>query len=69
MKMVRDSDLKGAVQEQFGPVAANYLTSAVHAQGEDLPVMVQAASLRGDERVLDAGLRRRGILQQVSLLT
>ena len=36
-------------------MAANYLTSAVHAQGEDLPVMVQAAGLRGDERVLDAG--------------
>ncbi len=53
--MARDSDLKGAVQEQFGPVAANYLTSAVHAQGEDLPVMVQAAYLRGVERVLDAG--------------
>ena len=53
--MARDSDLKGAVQEQFGPVAANYLTSAVHAQGEDLPVMVQAANLRGVERVLDAG--------------
>ena len=53
--MARESDLKGAVQEQFGPVAANYLTSAVHAQGEDLPVMVQAADLRGDERVLDAG--------------
>ena len=53
--MARDSDLKGAVQEQFGPVAANYLTSAVHAQGEDLPVMVQAANLHGDERVLDAG--------------
>jgi ubiquinone/menaquinone biosynthesis C-methylase UbiE len=53
--MARDSDLKGAVQEQFGPVAANYLTSAVHAQGKDLPVMVQAANLRGVERVLDAG--------------
>ena len=53
--MVRDSDLKGAVQEQFGQVAANYLTSAVHAQGEDLPVMVDASNLRGDERVLDAG--------------
>ena len=50
-----ENDLKNTVQEQFGPVAANYLTSAVHAQGEDLPVMVQAAELRGDERVLDAG--------------
>ena len=36
-------------------MAANYLTSAVHAQGEDLPVMVDASNLRGDERVLDAG--------------
>ena len=53
--MSRESDLKGAVQEQFGRVAAKYLTSAVHAQGEDLPVMVDSANLRGDERVLDAG--------------
>ncbi len=50
-----ESDLKAAVQQQFGRVAANYLTSAVHAQGEDLPEMVEAANLRGDERVLDAG--------------
>lgn len=53
--MTRETDLKGAVQEQFGRVAAKYLTSAVHAQGEDLPVMVETASLQGDERVLDAG--------------
>lgn len=53
--MVREGNLKSAVQEQFGRVAANYLTSAVHAQGEDLPIMVEAAGLRGDERVLDAG--------------
>ena len=51
----RDGDLKAAVQAQFGPVAASYLTSAVHARGKDLPVMVAAANLRGDERVLDAG--------------
>ena len=53
--MLRKGDLKTAVQEQFGLVAAKYLTSAVHARGEDLPVMVEAANLRGDERVLDAG--------------
>ena len=53
--MTRETDLKGAVQEQFGRVAAKYLTSAVHAQGEDLTEMVEAANLRGDERVLDAG--------------
>ncbi|MDE0183211.1 MAG: class I SAM-dependent methyltransferase [Caldilineaceae bacterium] len=50
-----EGDLKTAMQQQFGRVAAKYLTSAVHAQGEDLPVMVEAANLRGDERVLDAG--------------
>lgn len=53
--MSGENDLKNAVQEQFGRVAANYLTSAVHAQGEDLSAMVDAARLRGDERVLDAG--------------
>lgn len=53
--MTRETDLKSAVQEQFGRVAAKYLTSAVHAQGEDLPVMVEAANLQGNERVLDAG--------------
>lgn len=47
--------LQEAVQAQFGAVAANYASSAVHAQGEDLACMVQAATLRGDERVLDAG--------------
>ena len=53
--MAGTGDLKAAVQQQFGRVAASYLTSAVHAQGEDLPVMVEAANLRGSERVLDAG--------------
>jgi SAM-dependent methyltransferase len=53
--MAGSSDLKTAVQQQFGRVAASYLTSAVHAQGEDLPVMVEAANLHGHERVLDAG--------------
>lgn len=49
------SDLKSSVQEQFERVAANYRTSAVHAQGDDLPRMVAAAGLAGTERVLDAG--------------
>lgn len=53
--MQKNHDLKGAVQEQFGRVAASYRTSAVHAKGEDLPAMVEAAELQGHERVLDAG--------------
>jgi SAM-dependent methyltransferase len=48
-------DVKTSVQRQFSDVAANYRTSAVHAAGEDLTRMVQAARLNGTERVLDAG--------------
>jgi ubiquinone/menaquinone biosynthesis C-methylase UbiE len=49
------SDLKSSVQSQFDRVAANYRTSAVHAQGAEFGEMVRLAALRGDERVLDAG--------------
>ncbi len=48
-------DIKRSVQSQFGQVAANYSTSAVHARGADLDAMVVAAALTGSERVLDAG--------------
>ena len=48
MRNVQDS-----VQEQFGPVAAAYVTSAVHAGGPDLEAMVAAGNLQGAERVLD----------------
>jgi ubiquinone/menaquinone biosynthesis C-methylase UbiE len=41
------------VDRQFGPVAAAYLTSAVHAQGADLDRAAQA--LRGCAQVLDVG--------------
>jgi len=47
--------LDQAVQQQFGSTAANYATSLVHAQGEDLARMVELARLSGDEQVLDAG--------------
>ena len=43
------------VREQFAAVARNYAVSKVHAQGEDLPVILQLAQLSGQERVLDAG--------------
>lgn len=48
-------DIKESVQRQFTPVAASYATSAVHIGGPDLSAMLEAAELRGDERVLDAG--------------
>ncbi|MBL8147273.1 MAG: class I SAM-dependent methyltransferase [Anaerolineae bacterium] len=50
-----ESDVKAAVQQQFGAVAENYRTSTVHAQGEDLAWLVATAQLTGVERVLDAG--------------
>jgi SAM-dependent methyltransferase len=43
------------IQQQFGAVAENYIASAVHARGEDLPVLVRAAAPTGDECVLDLG--------------
>jgi ubiquinone/menaquinone biosynthesis C-methylase UbiE len=44
-----------SVQRQFGQVAANYASSAVHVGGPDLSAMLAAASLQGGEQVLDAG--------------
>lgn len=46
-------DVQESVQRQFGPVAASYVTSSVHASGPDLDAMLAAAELQGDERVLD----------------
>jgi ubiquinone/menaquinone biosynthesis C-methylase UbiE len=43
------------VQRQFGPIAANYATSPIHASGPDLAELVKAAALSGSERVLDLG--------------
>lgn len=48
-------NVQGFVQKQFGSVAENYRSSSVHASGEDLTRMVEAAKLTGSERVLDAG--------------
>ncbi len=41
------------VQSRFGAVAADYVTSKVHANGQDLPWLVELAALTGTERVLD----------------
>jgi ubiquinone/menaquinone biosynthesis C-methylase UbiE len=48
-------DQKQSVQAQFGPVAANYASAAVHSGGPDLDALLPAAALRGDERLLDVG--------------
>lgn len=41
------------VQQNFGVAAADYVTSKVHASGEDLAWLVESANLNGSERVLD----------------
>jgi ubiquinone/menaquinone biosynthesis C-methylase UbiE len=41
------------IQSRFGAVAADYVTSKVHASGQDLTWLVEAAALTGNERVLD----------------
>ena len=41
------------VQNNFGAVAADYVTSKIHANGQDLPWLVEAAALTGTQRVLD----------------
>jgi ubiquinone/menaquinone biosynthesis C-methylase UbiE len=48
-------EIKESVQNQFGPVAANYASSAVHAGGPDLTAMLGSVDLAGAERLLDAG--------------
>ncbi len=41
------------IQEQFGATAQDYVTSKVHAEGPDLPWLIEAAALTGHELVVD----------------
>ncbi|HEX7733618.1 MAG TPA: methyltransferase domain-containing protein [Ktedonobacteraceae bacterium] len=47
------AETKRLVQRNFGAAAADYVTSKVHASGEDLAWLVENAALSGGERVLD----------------
>ena len=48
-----DQAIKDLVQQTFGSAAQNYVTSAIHARGDDLARLVELAQPRGHERVLD----------------
>ena len=48
-------DLGESIRRQFGAAAANYAASGVHTGGPNLDAMLERASLRGDEHVLDVG--------------
>ncbi|MDF5796735.1 class I SAM-dependent methyltransferase [Pseudomonas aeruginosa] len=49
------SDHDDVVQRQFGAQAAAYLSSAVHAQGEEFALLRDALAGRPEARVLDLG--------------
>ena len=49
------SEIKEAVQAQFGSVAANYKTSQVHAAGEDLKTLTHLAAQYPGAAILDVG--------------
>jgi ubiquinone/menaquinone biosynthesis C-methylase UbiE len=53
--MTTRSAANDSVREQFGAVAAAYVSSAYHSAGPDLKELVAAANFNGDERVLDMG--------------
>ncbi|WP_248930172.1 class I SAM-dependent methyltransferase [Paenibacillus hamazuiensis] len=46
-------DIKQQVQSQFGKNAANYVTSRLHAQGDDLKALVELAQAEGSRGALD----------------
>lgn len=57
---VSDKEVTGrtheeVVTDQFGPRAADYITSAVHAAGEDLQQLAAIVRGRGDAHALDLG--------------
>jgi SAM-dependent methyltransferase len=47
------NDRRAEIESRFGGSAEEYAVSASHRSGADLERMVELASLRGDERVLD----------------
>lgn len=47
------SDIHTKVKDQFGKTAQNYVTSAIHAKGDDLKVMLELAGDVAGQRVLD----------------
>lgn len=48
-------NLEALVQQQFGPQAAAYVASSVHAQGEDLQQLAALVAGKNNARALDLG--------------
>ncbi|MBP2017629.1 SAM-dependent methyltransferase [Symbiobacterium terraclitae] len=49
----QDLGTKAEVRRQFGTSAEQYLTSTIHAKGEDLALLPDIAGLTGTEEILD----------------
>ena len=62
------SDHDDVVQRQFGAQAAAYLSSAVHAQGEEFALLRDALAGRPEARVLDLGCGAGHVSFQVAAL-
>ena len=52
---VAEKSQASLVSDQFSPQAAAYVTSAVHADGEDLQALAQIVAGHGKARALDLG--------------
>lgn len=52
---MREETHQAIVNQQFGPQAEAYLSSAVHAQGEDLDELVRRVGVRPQATALDLG--------------
>lgn len=63
------SDIKQSVQDQFGPVAANYRTSPVHAAGEDLGAIAAVVRQYASPVVLDVGCGAGHVARTVAPLS
>jgi len=50
---IRESSIHEKVKAQFGKTTQNYVTSAIHAKGNDLKVMLELAGDVSGKRVLD----------------
>ncbi|WP_162963021.1 class I SAM-dependent methyltransferase, partial [Pseudomonas aeruginosa] len=62
------SDHDDVVQRQFGAQASAYLSSAVHAQGEEFALLRDALAGRPEARVLDLGCGAGHVSFQVAAL-
>jgi ubiquinone/menaquinone biosynthesis C-methylase UbiE len=54
MQRAPERDIRRS-DEQYAPIAGDYTTSTIHAQGDDLARLVELAGLTAGSRVLDVG--------------